>query len=142
MMATRRRWSFGLRTLLLVLTIVGASLGWVGYQLNWIRERHALFNGPIPDGYGGFDTFAYCQNGFVQAPWQLRIFGERGCYQMWSGFSESDPELRRLRELFPEALIAAADAFEERAARQDNSTGKQEAEDPFSEPPIKRTAGG
>ena len=34
-----RRFRFSLRTLFVVVTLVGC---WLGYQLNWIRQRHDM----------------------------------------------------------------------------------------------------
>ena len=38
--AFNRRWfRFSLRTLFVAMTLLG---GWLGYELNWLRERHAM----------------------------------------------------------------------------------------------------
>ena len=37
--APKRRWTFTLRTLFVVVTVFGI---WLGYEMNWIRERHAF----------------------------------------------------------------------------------------------------
>jgi len=41
--ASLRRWlASSLRMLFVVVTVFGCLLGWLAYDLNWIRERHAL----------------------------------------------------------------------------------------------------
>lgn len=43
-----RRFRFSLRTLFAVVTVAGIILGWIGFQLNWIKERRqAMENGEI-----------------------------------------------------------------------------------------------
>ena len=69
----RRRWfrlAFSLRTLLVVVTLIGC---WLGYQLNWIRQRHALLKSNtvrLRHDYFLFDA--------PPAPGLLWIFGEQG----------------------------------------------------------------
>ena len=31
---------FSLRTLFVLITLISIPIGWVAYQLNWIRQRH------------------------------------------------------------------------------------------------------
>jgi hypothetical protein len=91
------------------LTCVGF---WIAHQLLWIRERHE-FLGEI-DRWRSFDSDYYfadapelVQNsaGYAppQAPWSLRIFGERPVAWI-EFFNSADDEWRsRAKELFPEA---------------------------------------
>lgn len=38
-----RPWyQFSLRTMFILVTLAAPVFGWVGYAMNWIRERHAL----------------------------------------------------------------------------------------------------
>jgi hypothetical protein len=55
MTAPRRRWfAFSLRALFVVVTVFGC---WLGYQLNWIRERHeALSTGTAREAGGLWAT--------------------------------------------------------------------------------------
>ncbi len=119
--SVRRRWWFSLRTLLVIVTISCVFLGWLGVQLRWIHERHealrwvmplharqlAAQSGTSPPLRKGF----YVSHAGVQAPWNLRIFGESGVERL-----EVDPEwlnmdapysLDELRSLFPEAEISS-----------------------------------
>jgi hypothetical protein len=96
---TPRRWfRFSLRTFLLAVTVLGS---WLGYQLNWIRERHAAFQDRRLQ-VARLSPPAYAP----AAPQLLWLFGESGI----TGVYLMDPELtaddlRRLKSLFPEACV-------------------------------------
>ena len=69
----KRRWfSFSLRTLFVVVTIIGVGAGWVAYQLNWIRERHRLI-----ELYGKVSLAWRSDLQPPEIPFSLRLFGER-----------------------------------------------------------------
>jgi hypothetical protein len=106
----RRRWfQFRLRTLLVAMTVACAVSSWVGYQLNWIRERHAIMaNGaPMQNSQVTGRCIEISYDNVVDAPWSLRLFGERGYCNLILTFKESDPQTARIRSLFPEALVSA-----------------------------------
>jgi hypothetical protein len=43
----RRRWfQFGLRTMFVVVTLFAMALAWVGYSLNWVRQRQRFLSDP------------------------------------------------------------------------------------------------
>ncbi len=94
----RPRFRFSLRTLLVVVTLVGC---WLGYQLNWIRQRHAAFQDRrlqivrlSPPAYS------------PGAPQLLWLFGERGITGVYLMDPELTPgDLKRLKSLFPEACV-------------------------------------
>lgn len=92
---TPRRWfRFSLRTLFLIVTILCV---WIGYQLNWIRQRHAYFQRP-------FRTFSDREVlTKSEAPFPLGLFGEYGIVQIWV---HTDEEKRIAKKLFPEAKIS------------------------------------
>lgn len=90
MTAPRRRLSFGLRTMLLVVAALSVAL-WVGYQLNWIRMRHELLASPHIDS----------GSVIVRPPGCLWVFGERGYGLMSVDF---DDDIPRMQTLFPEAF--------------------------------------
>ena len=98
----KRRWfAYSLRTLFVVVTVFGY---WLGYELNWIRERRLVFD----SGKIALEMYpTRLPDGLCQPPWPLRMFGERPIYasNMVVGPETSDAELRRLRALFPEIPI-------------------------------------
>jgi hypothetical protein len=63
----RRGFQFSLRTLFIVLTLVGI---WLGYHVNWIRQRHRFYQELWwkDDNLGFFDPKPF--------PWSLRLLGE------------------------------------------------------------------
>jgi hypothetical protein len=97
-----RRWfRFSLRTLFVVVTTVGVASGWVAYQLNWIRQRHAFFNAYEVPIYTDILTLP------KPLPWSLRMFGEPA-----HGFVMVEPEyMQDAARLFPEARIYDAVQF-------------------------------
>jgi hypothetical protein len=98
--APKRRWfRWSLRTMFVVVTVFGC---WLGYQLNWIRQRHQLISeqrlllgeltwmlGEQPD----------------RAPWNMRLFGETGWQTITLVIPKNAPKryVDDARRLFPEA---------------------------------------
>ncbi len=133
-----RRWlRFSLRTLFVVVTVLAS---WLGYELNWVRQRHQLLN--RPDVLHWDQTTVVGVNLLVQlpketpprAPGLLWLFGETGIVELaWlideSQFDESRSmdsyqEVQLARALFPEATLI------EVYPRPSVSTGSP-ATDPF-----------
>jgi hypothetical protein len=86
---------YSLRTLFVLVALIGIPMGWVAYQLNWIRQRHEFIRThDLPFYYKGPFTE-------VRAPWPLRLFGERG--EM--GMTVPESQMTRANELFPEAQL-------------------------------------
>ena len=106
--APKRPWyRFSVRWLFVVVTLFACCLGWLGYQLNWIRQRHAAL--------AGRNTHAQLVN---EPPGMLGLFGEPGFE--WIGVSfppraggaltQSElEEIERLQTLYPEAKTIAWD---------------------------------
>ena len=101
--APKRRWfRFSLRTLFVAVTVFGC---WLGYYLNWVRQRHALLDEPNVTA-----SFLPRQ---LAASLALRLLGERGAKSVFLHYSwlsptlsESDEAQRNLASrLFPEATI-------------------------------------
>ncbi len=106
--APKRRWSFSLRTLFVVVTV---SCVWLGYELNWIRERENL----VAEWRAmGGETVA------GSAPWPIRILGAHGVARFQFGYfggyvgvdltrpimSVVNEDVRdKLTQLFPESRI-------------------------------------
>jgi hypothetical protein len=92
----RRRWSFSLRTLFVVVTALWC---WFGYQLNWIRQRHAILADATYPMLAGYHTPA------KELP-ILRMFYEPPVDSVTAGTGLPESEFNRLKWLFPEAEVA------------------------------------
>jgi len=104
----RRRWfRFSLRTMLVLVTFLAIPLGWVGCQLNWIRQRHAFLKQdgvyPSAPGHPGPNSFEIY---YVRPPAFLGYFGERGLGDIAVAAEEQLSEAKRL---FPEAVYISVD---------------------------------
>jgi hypothetical protein len=96
----RRRFRFSLRTLFVVVTLAGGMAAFVGYNLNWIRQRHefSAIDEPIW-AFPKWDSIA---------PGMLWIFGEDGCDAMivaCSSIEDATEKRRGIRRLFPECEV-------------------------------------
>ena len=91
------RLRFRLRTMFVLLTVLAVSLGWVGVQLKWIRERHEVMSRSGDRTHGWLGT--------ASAPWGLRMFGEQGREKVFAPASE----LERMQALFPESEVITFD---------------------------------
>ena len=102
---SKRRWfQFRLRALLIAVAVVAVPMAWVGWQLDWIRERRWVLDGKhnlveryvrSDDTYGGLP---------VKAPGYLGFFGETGIAIIVCG-EQSKEDINRVLELFPEANV-------------------------------------
>jgi hypothetical protein len=93
----KRRWfKFSLRTLFVLVTIAGVGASWVTYQLNWIQQRHVFL---AKHALG----WASCIPTDLQAPWQLRLFGETNNNMV--NMRADNSRVAQARELFPELFI-------------------------------------
>lgn len=102
----KRRWfRWSLRTLFVVVTVLGIFLGCTAYNLNWIRQRHAALSS------GRFSGVAYKTADGVRAPGLLWLFGEPSYSGIVIHLRERDPfvptpgeesELIEVCKLFPE----------------------------------------
>jgi hypothetical protein len=106
-LAPQRRWfRFSLRTLFLIVTVFGC---WLGYELNWIRQRHALLADSPKWG-----SYVWPKAPVPAAPGLLWMFGEKGHSYLGltmpenradRNLAEQERELKRAKELFPEADV-------------------------------------
>ena len=88
-----RRWfRFSLRTMFVLVTVVCV---WLGYQLNWIRERREVLS-------SGEVAVLHRLNSEGGAPRSLWLFGERG-YSILACSKNVDKEA--IERLFPESTI-------------------------------------
>jgi hypothetical protein len=82
----------------MAITLIGVAMGWVVYQLDWIRQRHqflAKYGGQRHD-----PQFDHMQI-YPRAPWPLGFFGEHG----YGFIGEPESQTVRAHELFPEASL-------------------------------------
>jgi hypothetical protein len=91
----RRYFQFSLRTLFALMTILCI---WLGYQLNWIRERHKALE-ELQQSRVVFDAYK-------PAPWSIRLI-ERGvpCIAVDPDVARDAQKVGRLKRLFPEATL-------------------------------------
>jgi len=98
----KRRWfRFSLRTLFALVMIIGT---WLGYHVNWIRQRHAFaaqYMPTLPSRRAEYNWVSFSVGYAQPPPWSLRLFGEEYCPPL--EFPRS--EVQRFNELFPEAAI-------------------------------------
>ncbi len=106
----KRPWPrFSLRTLLVVVTAVGA---WLGYELSWIQQRKAVrqewsYSEIFDDPFVDVPTTPEPQT----APGLLWLFGERGYARVWRVTAadelapDQEAEFRRVQKLYPEAQV-------------------------------------
>lgn len=95
-----RRILFSLKTLFVLVALIGLGLGWITNSLRWIRERHEMLAGQpllppgkIPPPFGR-----------VRAPGLLWLFGEEGVAVVcW--YPGSPVSLQVAQRLFPEGEI-------------------------------------
>ena len=95
-----RRWlrlMFTLRTLFVLLTIAALGLGWVGYHIQWIRQRHLLLGRFLGEGD--------LEMPMELAPGGLAWFGEGGLEVVSLPPDASDADVQEVRRAFPEAEV-------------------------------------
>jgi hypothetical protein len=122
-----RRWfRWSLRTMFVVVTVFAC---WLGYELNWIRQRHKFLAEQIAmrEGREHNGRYSYDSNRFLHrfggtAPNLLWLFGEKGLSEIHMIVVEDDwekslpanppdplfysrPEFNRVKSLFPEVQL-------------------------------------
>jgi len=102
----RRRWlRYSLRTLFVLVTVLGVFLAWLTVQLKWIRDRHEALERVDPAWRD------VAEESRSQMPWGLRMLGEPAHEAIafpeaeHSTLEQVEAHGRRLQRLFPEAAI-------------------------------------
>jgi hypothetical protein len=93
---TRRGLRFSLRTMFVLATV---ACVWLGYHLNWMRERHA-FLASLPKDWQPPPWHTHN----TPAPLGLWLLGETGITSMWIAKDE-DEKIHLAPKLFPEARV-------------------------------------
>lgn len=117
--AHRHFFRFSLRTLFVLVTIVGSILGWIGEQVKRIRDRREALQW-IVDYYARSlardrgslmppQKGDYISHAGIKAPWSLDILGEASVerlvvYEDWLN-ADAPYIFDELKSLFPEANV-------------------------------------
>jgi hypothetical protein len=93
---TRRRWfQFSLGTMLVLVTILAISAGWITHSLNWIRKRHQMSHETAvwrwPDLHSS-------------APGGLWLFGEPGYPELTLWYGDDSGDMTRSVQIFEDAF--------------------------------------
>ncbi len=128
MTAHKRRWTFSLRTMFVVVTVLGI-LGWIGNNIRWIHQRREFIENP-PTIY--MHATRVPHSAAPWAPWPLWLFGERGWSEIsisfvpWDVWEDKEYQVQPLSEvelaqlnhaksLFPEAIVSTTPLDSRRA---------------------------
>jgi hypothetical protein len=90
---------FSLRMLFAMVAVAAVLVGWVAYQLNWIRQRHEFVN--RFDNNTFYDIAHELPYDPPQCPWSIRLFGEQP--REYIGVPKEFAD--RAKKLFPEATV-------------------------------------
>jgi hypothetical protein len=95
------RWpKFSLRGLFVLVTVLGTILGWLGVQVKWIQDRHAILERQPA-------AIVVITGLEAPAPGMLRLFGEQGVGRILIlGHDAASSVLAwQVRQQFPETII-------------------------------------
>jgi hypothetical protein len=118
----KRRWfQFSLRTLLIVVTLLAAPLGYVGWQAKIVRERRALLDSI--KAAGGSDLTDVLHNSAIPPPppWLRRILGDQTVEVLLVPATTNEETLARIHRLFPDTLVGRSEKGRKRIVWVDGS---------------------
>ncbi len=107
----RRRFQFRLRTLLIGVTLLAVPLGFVGWQAKIVRDRKAACDEIILGGGGvlradeGPLPWVLTRGHDYSIPFLRRWMGDHAIFWIVYKRGTTVDEIRRLRSLFPEAML-------------------------------------
>ncbi len=112
--ANRRRWlpRYSLRTLFIVLTVIGC---WLGYELSWIRQRQKARQWLERAGGCYVELFALQQHPAPTIPFWRTWLGDQAVTAIvipsntWG--ATRGYGIERLRQLFPETTVCDREAM-------------------------------
>lgn len=87
---------FSIRTMLVLTTLLAAFLA---YHVSWIRQRQEL----IDSGVATPAIRGMLTTDVRRAPGLLPLFGVQGYFRVQVDLKHDDPEMERVRSVFPEA---------------------------------------
>lgn len=91
-------WSFGLRTMLILVALSAIPLGWTTYMLHWVQERQAFM-----DSNRGVDVSAgWRSKAPLRYSLMLWFFGDR---RLYSNMYIDPEDLSTASRLFPETNL-------------------------------------
>ncbi len=97
---------FSLRTLFVFMTVFAC---WLGYELNWVRQRHALLG--RRDVLDWSESHKGAEPTRPAPPGQLWLVGEKGVGRLVVG-ETNEQEYIEAQRLFPEATILRGIVFD------------------------------
>ena len=98
--APRRRWfRFSLRTFLVLVTLAGCVIGWLGWNVEIVRRRQAMLN---LMRYRWSVTVSIDPERAVRLSWIRRMLGDESRHVDIQGHAMTKAELDELRAAFPE----------------------------------------
>jgi len=93
--APRRRWTFSLRTLFVIVTVLAVATSWWYSQTRWANERYAYFR----------EVGALGRGASREAPFPLNYLGVESHQLILVPRDASPSDLARGRALFPESHV-------------------------------------
>ena len=151
--APRRRWfAFSLRTMFIVVTLFGC---WLGYELHWIRQRHAFIDDEVlvRERHPTHDTWSAGiaernPNAPRRAPGMLWVFGEGGWSRLCvlveavtvDELTDHDwDRVMEARSLFPEAKVITVHVWDTPQSGLQGYSGVKGAIPPDVQPPGRKS---
>ena len=103
-MKPRSHFRFTLRTFFVLLTLAACALGWLGVQVQWIKDRHEAREWCARRNMVAFVT---AHPAHQDAPLGIRLLGEEGYDAIYLDDAREDGAygLAHFRRLFPEAKV-------------------------------------